>query len=64
MTIPNHRRGKLSRFVDYKDRATCVLFGDAGAALLCADEPEHEILTVELGADPSGADLVDGRDGR
>lgn len=50
---------KLSRFVDYKDRATCVLFGDAGAALLLsADEPEHEILTVELGADPSGADLV------
>lgn len=50
---------KLSRFVDYQDRATCILFGDAGAALLLsAEEPEHEILTVELGADPSGADLV------
>lgn len=50
---------KLSRFVDYQDRATCVLFGDAGAALLLsADAPEHEILAVELGADPSGADLV------
>ena len=50
---------KLSRFVNYKDRTTCVLFGDAGAALLLsAEEPEHEILAVELGADPSGADLV------
>ncbi|NLM37290.1 MAG: beta-ketoacyl-ACP synthase 3 [Firmicutes bacterium] len=50
---------KLSRFVDYKDRASCILFGDAGASLLLStEEPEHEILAVELGADPSGADLV------
>lgn len=51
---------KLSRFVDYKDRASCILFGDAGAALMLSaeEEPEHELLTVELGADPTGADLV------
>ena len=50
---------KITRFVDYQDRATCILFGDAGAALLLSTaQPEHELLAVELGADPSGADLV------
>ena len=50
---------KLSRYVDYTDRASCILFGDAGAALfLSTRQPEHEILTVELGADPAGSNLV------
>lgn len=50
---------KLSRYVDYTDRASCILFGDAGAAfMLSTHQPEHEILTVELGADPAGSDLV------
>ena len=50
---------KLSRYVDYTDRASCILFGDAGAALfLSTHQPEHEILTVELGSDPAGSELV------
>jgi 3-oxoacyl-[acyl-carrier-protein] synthase-3 len=50
---------KMSDFVDYQDRASCILFGDAAAAvLLSAEQPEHEILTFELGTDASGCDQV------
>jgi 3-oxoacyl-[acyl-carrier-protein] synthase-3 len=48
----------LSRFTDFTDRATCVLFGDgAGAVVLSAGE-EPGVLAVEIGADGSGADLL------
>lgn len=41
----------LSKATDYKDRATCVLFGDAaGAAVVCATE-ENGIMSIEIGAD-------------
>ena len=37
----------LSKFVDWKDRATCVLFGDgAGAVLLSAEQGEHGLLST------------------
>ncbi len=50
---------KMSALTDYKDRATCILFGDgASAVVLTAEPPYHRILYTELGADPSGADLV------
>ena len=48
----------FSRIVNWKDRTTCVLFGDgAGAVLVCANEhPDHgEILKSYLRADGSGA---------
>ncbi len=47
----------LSRFVDYTDRGTCVLFGDgAGAVVVSAsDEPGGGLLGFELTADPDGA---------
>lgn len=49
----------MSRFVDYTDRNTCVLFGDgAGAVLLGPVEPPRGILSVHLGADGQGADLI------
>jgi 3-oxoacyl-[acyl-carrier-protein] synthase-3 len=49
----------LSRFVDWKDRRTCILFGDgAGAALLGASPAPGGVLTTTLGADGSGADLL------
>jgi len=51
----------LSSFTDYTDRASCILFGDgAGAAVVQADASgaEQGILTFELGADGSGADLM------
>lgn len=48
----------LTRFVDFTDRATCVLFGDgAGAVVLQATE-EPGVLSIVLGSDGSGADLL------
>jgi 3-oxoacyl-[acyl-carrier-protein] synthase-3 len=48
----------LTRFVDFTDRSTCVLFGDgAGAVVLtAADAPGIE--SVVLGADGTGVDLL------
>lgn len=47
----------LSRWVDWTDRGTCVLFGDgAGAVVLQATEAEHDRLVgYELGSDGGGA---------
>ena len=45
----------LSRFINWKDRATCVLFGDgAGAFVLQARETPGGLLTSVLRADGSG----------
>ncbi len=49
----------VSRLVNYTDRNSCVLFGDAACAVtLTNDHPEHLILNTELGADPTLADEV------
>ncbi len=51
----------LSHIVDWKDRATCVLFGDgAGAFYLEADEEPGGFLAFELGSDGSGGHLLTG----
>jgi len=49
----------MSRFVDWNDPKTCVLFGDgAGAVVLeAADEPTG-LLSLTFGADGEGADLI------
>jgi len=45
----------LSRIMNWKDRNTCVLFGDgAGAAVLGKVEDGYGILAIDLGADGSG----------
>lgn len=50
---------KLTSIVDWKDRNTCVLFGDgAGAAILQNRPDSHGLLTVCMGADGSKADLL------
>ena len=50
---------KLSSIVDWKDRNTCVLFGDgAGAAILQSGGETHGLLTACMGADGSKADLL------
>ncbi|PWM28163.1 MAG: 3-oxoacyl-ACP synthase [Verrucomicrobia bacterium] len=51
---------KMSCMVDWKDRATCVLFGDgAGAVVLSAsDEPDTGILGSVLGADGSDTEIL------
>jgi 3-oxoacyl-[acyl-carrier-protein] synthase-3 len=50
---------KLSSIVDWKDRNTCVLFGDgAGAAVLQTRPNAHGLLTAVMGADGRKADLL------
>ncbi len=50
---------KLSSIVDWKDRNTCVLFGDgAGAAVLQYRAESHGLLTACMGADGSKASLL------
>jgi 3-oxoacyl-[acyl-carrier-protein] synthase-3 len=50
---------KLSSIVDWKDRNTCVLFGDgAGAAVLQSRPNSHGLLTAVMGADGSKGNLI------
>ncbi len=50
---------KLSAITNYKDRSTCVLFGDAAAACIVSLENRGlEIENVYLGSDGSLADLL------
>ena len=50
---------KLSSIVDWRDRNTCVLFGDgAGAAILRNRPDSHGLLTAVMGADGRKADLL------
>ncbi len=49
----------MSRFVDWTDRSTCILFGDgAGALLIAASDVKGGIGACELGSDGSGGDLL------
>ena len=51
----------LSQFVDYKDRGSCILFGDgAGAAVLTPweDCKQGEVLRTVLGADGEGYEHI------
>ncbi|HRQ24725.1 MAG TPA: 3-oxoacyl-ACP synthase, partial [Anaerolineales bacterium] len=46
----------LSRFVNWKDRNTCILFGDgAGAFVLQASEKPGGVLSAVMHSDGSGA---------
>ena len=50
---------KMSAFVDYEDRATCVLFGDgASAAVVAARGPGLAIDHLALGSDGSLGELI------
>ena len=49
----------LTRAINWKDRSTCILFGDgAGAVLLRASGGDSGIMATVLGSDGSGADLL------
>ncbi len=50
----------MTRFADFQDRGTCILFGDAaGAAVVTdTDDPAQRLLFSSLGADGSGADMI------
>jgi 3-oxoacyl-[acyl-carrier-protein] synthase-3 len=50
----------LTRIVDWKDRATCVLFGDAAGAMLLAPEPRPDrgLLSTHLHTDGTQAGIL------
>ncbi len=52
----------LSKFTDWKDRGTCILFGDGAGALILessvSDDKSHTILSVDLGADGSQTNIL------
>ncbi len=49
----------ISRLISWKDRATCVLFGDAaGAVVMGPGEPKAVLLDVVSGTDGSKADIL------
>ena len=50
----------LTRFVDFSDRGTCILFGDgAGAVVLSAsDEEGGGLAGLEMTTDPDGAYMI------
>jgi len=50
----------LSKITNWKDRATCILFGDgAGAAILTRSETKNKILSVYLDADGKYSDILE-----
>jgi 3-oxoacyl-[acyl-carrier-protein] synthase-3 len=48
----------LSRILDWKDRTTCVLFGDGAGAVIVEASEEPGIISSHLHADGSYADLL------
>jgi 3-oxoacyl-[acyl-carrier-protein] synthase-3 len=50
---------KMSSFIDWGDRTTCILFGDgAGAVVLGQVEKDFGVISSVLGADGRGSDLL------
>jgi 3-oxoacyl-[acyl-carrier-protein] synthase-3 len=50
---------QVSAVIDYRDRTSCMLFGDgAAAAVLTSIPPHHRILHAELGSDPRGTEAM------
>lgn len=51
---------KMSSIVDYTDRNTCIIFGDAGAAVLLepSDDPSYGLIDHRLYSDGSGGDFL------
>jgi 3-oxoacyl-[acyl-carrier-protein] synthase-3 len=49
----------LTRFLDYDDRGTCILFGDgAGAVVLSGSDEPTAPVGIELTTDPQGAYMI------
>lgn len=50
----------LSKFVNWEDRNTCIIFADgAGAAVFGVVEDGYGVLSFDLGADGSGAETIE-----
>jgi 3-oxoacyl-[acyl-carrier-protein] synthase-3 len=49
----------LTRFLDYTDRSTCILFGDgAGAVIVSASDQPGGALGIEMTTEPQGAYMI------
>ncbi|MDO5396566.1 MAG: beta-ketoacyl-ACP synthase III [bacterium] len=48
----------LSKATDYKDRATCVLFGDAAGAAVVSATEEKGIISFDMGAEGTSYDSI------
>jgi 3-oxoacyl-[acyl-carrier-protein] synthase-3 len=49
----------LTRFLDYTDRSTCILFGDgAGAVVVSASDDPGGALGIEMTTEPRGAYMI------
>lgn len=48
----------VSRFLDYTDRRTCILFGDGAGAVLLKAENEEGIIATSIKADGSYTDIL------
>jgi 3-oxoacyl-[acyl-carrier-protein] synthase-3 len=49
----------LTRFLDYSDRSTCILFGDgAGAVVVSASDQPGGALGIEMTTEPQGAYMI------
>ena len=49
---------KMSSIIDYTDRTTCVLFGDAACAVLLQEDHECGIMDSQLYSDGAGGDFL------
>lgn len=49
---------KLTSIVDWKDRSTCVLFGDGAGACVVGKSKDRNIISSFMGADGSGGHLL------
>ena len=49
---------ELSIYLDWKDRSTCVLFGDGAGAVVLRQSKEPGIMSSTMGSDGSGAGLL------
>ena len=50
---------KMSSILDFKDRTTCVLFGDGASACLISNEPNgFEVLDITLGSDGANPEFL------
>lgn len=48
----------LTRYLDFEDRTTCVLFGDGAGAVVIEGGDEPGVLGMDLGCDGTGADVL------
>lgn len=49
---------QITPYIDWKDRSTCILFGDAAGACVIGKVPGRGIIATDLGSDGNYADLI------